>query len=87
MKLKYQFVFQPIGKTYMGVPVGESAKEFHGMLQLNEVGYDIVSMMKEDISREEMADKLQELYDTDRETALTYINQVVDYLSEQEVLE
>lgn len=86
MKLKYQFVFQPLGKTYVGVPVGESAKVFHGMLQLNEVGYDIVSMMKEEISREEMADKLLQIYDTDRETALNYIDQVVDYLKEQEVL-
>ena len=48
MKLKYQFVFQPVGKTYMGVAVGESAKEFSGMLQLNEVGYDIVSLMTEE---------------------------------------
>lgn len=86
MKLKYQFVYQPLGKTYVGVPVGESAKVFHGMLQLNEVGYDIVSMMKEEISREEMADKLLQIYDTDRETALGYIDQVVDYLKEQEVL-
>lgn len=86
MKLKYQFVFQPIGKTYMGVPVGESAKEFHGMLQLNEVGYDIVSMMTEEIGRDALADKLQEIYDTDRETALTYIDQVADYLKEQGVL-
>lgn len=86
MKLKYQFVFQPLGKTYAGVPVGESAKLFHGMLQLNEVGYDIVSMMTEEISREEMADKLLEIYETDRETALTYIDQVVDYLTEQGVI-
>lgn len=86
MKLKYKFVFQPLGKTYMGVPVGESAKLFHGMLQLNEVGYDIVSLMTEEISREEMADKLLEIYDTDRETVLTYIDQSVDYLTEQGVL-
>lgn len=86
MKLKYQFVFQPLGNTYMGVPVGESAKLFHGMLQLNEVGYDIVSLMTEEISREEMADKLLEIYDTDRETVLTYIDQSVDYLTEQGVL-
>lgn len=86
MKLKYQFVFQPLGKTYMGVPVGESAKLFHGMLQLNEVGYDIVSLMTEEISREEMADKLLEIYDTDRETVLAYIDQSVEYLTGQGVL-
>lgn len=86
MKLKYQFVFQPVGKTYMGVPVGESAKQFHGMLQLNEVGYDIVSLMKEEISQDEMVSKLLEIYDTDAETATGYVNQVVKYLQEQDVI-
>lgn len=86
MKLKYHFIFQPLGKTYAGVPVEESAKLFHGMLQLNEVGYHIVSMMTEEINREEMADKLLEIYETDRETALGYIDHVVDYLKEQGVL-
>lgn len=86
MKLKYQFVFQPLGKTYMGVPVGDSAKKFNGLLQLNEVGHDIVAMMTEDISREQIADKFIEIYDTDRTTALAYIDEVVDYLKAQDVL-
>lgn len=86
MKLKYQFVFQPVGKTYVGVAVGESAKLFHGMLQLNEVGYDIVKLMTQEISREEIVDRLLEIYDTDRETVAGYVDQVVDYLIEQGVV-
>lgn len=86
MKLKYQFVFQPIGDIYMGVPVGDSAKQFHGMMQLNEVGYDIVSLMTEDISREEIVEKILEMYDVDREIADLYVNDVISYLEEQEVL-
>lgn len=86
MKLKYQFVFQPIGRKYMGVPVGDSAAHFQGMLQLNEVGYDIVKLMTEEISREEMVDRLLESYDADRETAAGYVDQVVDYLIEQGVV-
>lgn len=87
MKLKYHFVFQPIGEIYMGVAVGESAKKFHGMMQLNEVGYHIVSLMTEEISREEIVDKLLEIYETDRESALGYVDEVVAYLEEQGVLE
>ena len=86
MKLKYQFVFQPIGEIYMGVAVGESAKQFHGIMQLSEVGYHIVSLMTEEISREEIVDKLLEIYDTDRDSALTYVNDVIKYLEEQGVL-
>ena len=87
MKLKYQFVFQPVGKTYMGVAVGDSAKQFSGMLQLNEVGYDIVSQMTEDISRDEIVDKMLNIYDSDRETVSKYVDEVVEYLTENEVLE
>ena len=86
MKLKYQFVFQPVGKTYMGVAVGESAKEFSGMLQLNEVGYDIVSLMTEETSREEIVDKMLDIYDADRETVCKYVDEVVEYLTENGVL-
>lgn len=71
----------------MGVPVGESARQFHGMMQLNEVGYDIVSLMTEEISREEIVDKLLEMYDTDRDSALKYVDDIIAYLEEQGVLE
>jgi hypothetical protein len=87
MKLKYHFVFQPIGDIYMGVPVGDSAKLFHGMMQLNEVGYDIVSLMTEEISREEIVDKILEMYDIDRDSALVHVNDVIAYLEGQGVLE
>lgn len=86
MKLKYQFVFQPVGKTYMGVAVGDSAKQFSGMLQLNEVGYDIVSQMTEDISKDEIVDKMLDIYDADRDTVGKYVDEVVEYLKENEVL-
>ena len=87
MKLKYHFVFQPIGDIYMGVPVGDSAKLFHGMMQLNEVGYDIVSLMTEEISREEIVEKILEMYDIDRDSALVHVNDVIAYLEGQGVLE
>lgn len=86
MKLKYQFVFQPVGKTYMGVAVGESAKLFSGMLQLNEVGYDIVSLMTEEVSRDEIVDKMLDIYEADRETVEKYVDEVVEYLTENDVL-
>lgn len=86
MKLKYQFVFQPVGKTYMGVAVGNSAKLFSGMLQLNEVGHDIVAMMTEEISRDEIVDKMLDIYDADHETVCKYVDEVVEYLTENGVL-
>ncbi len=71
----------------MGVAVGESAEQFHGMLQLNEVGYDMVSLMKESISRDEVVEKMLDMYDTDRDTVSKYVDEVVEYLKDNDVLE
>lgn len=86
MRLKYEFVFQPVGDTYIGVAVGDDAKLFSGMLQLNEVGYDIVSLMTEDISRDEMIDSILSRYDADRDTVAQYVDEVTDYLAKEEVV-
>ena len=86
MHLLHTFLFQPVGKTYMGVPVGESASQFHGLLQLNEVGYDIVSQLKDDITRDELIERLLKVYDIDRDTLTPYVDQVISYLREQQVL-
>lgn len=86
MKLKYQFVFQQLGETYMGVAVGEDAKLFNGMLHLNEVGYDIVSLMTNDISKDEIIENILDSYDSDRDTATQYVDEVIDYLTKEDVL-
>lgn len=86
MKLKHEFVFQKIGKSYVSVAVGKSANDFHGVIKLNEVGYDIVTLMKEETTEEQMVEKLLEMYDADRETITQYVRDVVEYLKEQEVI-
>lgn len=75
-----------MGDTYIGVAVGDDAKRFNGMLQLNEVGYDIVSLMTEDISRDEMIDSILSRYDADRDTVEQYVDEVTDYLAKEEVV-
>lgn len=70
----------------MGVAVGDDAKLLNGMLQLNEVGYDIVSLMTNDISKDEIIENVLENYDTDRDTATQYVDEVIDYLTKEDVL-
>lgn len=45
MRLLYSFRFQRIGDTWLASAVGQNAHLFQGILQLNEVGYFIVSEM------------------------------------------
>lgn len=87
MKLKYQFYFAQFGTTYAGVTTGDDKDRFPGMLQVNEVGHDIVTMMADDVTRDEIVDRLLEIYEIDRLTAERSVDQVVDYLAEQGVVE
>lgn len=87
MKLKYNFHFQPVGRTYVGVAIGDDAKKFAGMIQLNGVGYDIVSMMNSEVTRDKVIEMLLAEYDTDAETATKYVDEIVEYLNKEGVLD
>lgn len=87
MKLKYNFHFQPVGRTYVGVAIGDDAKKFAGMIQLNGVGYDIVSMMNTEVTRDKVIEMLLADYDTDTETATKYVDEIVEYLNKEGVLD
>lgn len=65
MKLKYKFVTHTIGGTVVAAAVGRGASEFHGMLQMSETGKAALEMLKEDISQEELVQKMLERFDGD----------------------
>lgn len=87
MHLKYTFHFQPVGRTFVGVAIGDDAKKFSGMIQLNEVGHDIVALMTNEIKRDEIVDKILEEYDSDAETVGKYVDDIINYLDQEGVLE
>lgn len=86
MRLNYKFHFQPVGHTYVGVAIGEDSRKFSGMIQLNEVGYDIVSKMKDDITYDQLLEQLLLEYDTDKETLSKYLTEIIEYLTSEGVL-
>lgn len=87
MKLKYNFHFQPVGRTFVGVAVGEDARKFAGMIQLNEVGHDIVVRMTSEVTRDKIVKSILEEYDSDEETVGKYVDEVIEYLNSEGVLD
>lgn len=87
MKLKYEFAFQPVGDIVLGVTVGDDEKKFNGMLQLDDVSYDIVSHMIKDTTREQIIDEMLEIYNADRDTIAESVDSVIAYLNDNGVLE
>jgi hypothetical protein len=47
MQIKKDFTIQKIGSSYVAVPVGETSKSFHAMINLNETGAFIWNQLAE----------------------------------------
>ena len=93
MRLRFTFRFQQVGDTWLGSAVGQNAPLFNGVLQLNEVGYFIVSKLAELPDKQEselviyLTDCLTNEYAVDRSTAQSAVISVLDYLKAEQVLE
>ena len=87
MKLKYRFIFQPVGQRYIGTAVGDDARKFNGMLQLNGTGYRIVQLIQEGKSEEAIVEQMANEYDGDHDLIAQSVGNVIAQLNSEGVLE
>lgn len=82
MRINPDFTIQKVGSIWVAVPVGETSKHFHAMLQLNETGAFLWNLMsKKDVSEAELVDALLEEYDVTREIAERDVARIVASLA------
>ena len=63
MKIKAGFILRDVaGKTFV-VATGELSKNFKGMITLNETGKCIWKLLENDNTKEEIVDKMLEVYE------------------------
>lgn len=87
MKIKSGFVLEKVGNSYLAVAVGERAKDFSGLVRMNETGAFFWNIMAEkDVSREELLAAICEEYDVSEEEALADIDKFVENLSNGGIL-
>ena len=68
MKIKEGFVIEKVGSSYIAVAVGEAAKNFSGLVRMNESGAFMWNLIKEsDLTKEELITALLSEYDAPRE--------------------
>ena len=88
MKIKDGFVLEEVGGSYIAVAVGERADNFSAMIRMNGTGAFLWNIMSEaDVTREQLADKMLEAYEVDRETALAGIIAFENKLRDAGILE
>ncbi len=86
MQIKKDFTIQKVGGSYVAVAVGESSKNFHGMIRLNETGAFLWNLMAEkDCSENDLVDALLAEYDVDREIVVADVRRIVETLAQNEI--
>lgn len=69
MKIKDGFMLRQFGKDYIVVAVGDSAEDFNRLITLNSVGAFLYNLMTEDVTQEELVDRITDSYEVDRSVA------------------
>ncbi len=87
MKIKEGFFLREIADTTVVVPTGILIHEFKGVIHLNETGKFIWELLQEDITIEEIADKLVEKYKFDQERAIKSTQKFIEQLQNANVFE
>lgn len=87
MKIKNGFAKRDIAGSTIVVPVGSTAKEFNGMITLNDTGSFIWDCFLKDISIDEAVEAVLAEYDVEREKAQTDVERFINMLKENNIIE
>lgn len=86
MRLKHSFESIEMGDEIVAVAVGTGAENVHGVLKMNKAGQEIIEMLGNEITENQIVDKLAQKYDNDRELLETYVHEVVEYLQKADLI-
>lgn len=86
MKLKYDFAVREIVGEYVMVPLGKGALEFSGMISTSETGALLVEALKQDATREDLLQRILDVYDVDLSTANGDLDEFLNQLRKLKIL-
>ena len=86
MKLKYDFAVREIVGEYVMVPLGKGALEFSGMISTSETGALLVEALKQDVTREDLLQRILDVYDVDLSTANGDLDEFLNQLRKLKIL-
>ena len=68
MKLRYKFALQKVGNGIVAVAIEEDALEYSEILRMNSTGGYILEQLQNDISYDELIERMLQKYDADKAT-------------------
>ena len=87
MKIKSGFAKRNIAGSEIVVPVGENASKFNGMITLNETGSFFWDCLSQETTKEEVVERVLEIYEVGREKAEADFDKFTAMLKENGLLE
>ncbi|MCR5617242.1 MAG: PqqD family protein [Clostridiales bacterium] len=78
MRLNKDFIYRKVGSDSVLVPVGSSS--FSGMVKGNATTGELIECLKEDMTEEQMIERLLEKYDAPREVIAADVANVLNKL-------
>lgn len=86
MKISEGYLLRSVAGKNIVVSVGSNVN-FNGMLTLNDTGVFFWNLLQNDISKEELLEKVLKEYDVSREEASKDIDEFIEKLTEAKILE
>ena len=87
MKLKYNFIVRNVAGQSVALAVGNDNAKFNGMIKLNSVGEFIFKLLENNITEEEILNKITEEYDISAEEAKSSVENYLAVLRQNELIE
>ncbi len=87
MKLKYDFVINQVADQTVAVIVGDGMQEFNGFLKMNDIGAEILDLLKNEITMDQLVCEMCKKHpDSTEEEARETITEFVGKLEESGLL-
>lgn len=88
MKLKYKFAIEKVTDFWAAVPVGRDSRLYNGVMSLNETARDMMLLLAEEITEEDLVKKMMAEYEgVDEEAMRKDVHDFVVKLQDANVLE
>ena len=87
MKIKKGLVLREVADSFVVVAVGEMAKTFNGMINLNETGAFLWRNLEKGCTKEELLTALTKEYAVEEEVASAHIDKFIKGLTEANLLD
>jgi len=87
MKIKDGFAIRKVGNGFVAVPIQERAKEFNGLIRLNETAAFLFEQLQSDKTPEELTRLLADEYGIGPDEAESGVREFLETMAESRFLE